>query len=73
MTRTDRPEMESWPCEFLLQVGCSPWGRKESDTTEQLNSDGTMLRPKGHSLVGMFRYWSGSRAVLKMSFEGKYF
>jgi len=44
--------------EFEMGVGdgeeglacCSLWGRKESDTTEQLNWTGTVMAPLGVSL-----------------------
>ena len=42
-------------------VGCSPWGRKESGSTEQLNSGGLhMLITQGRSGVSFYRWskWS---------------
>ena len=32
-------------------MGCSPWGRKESDTTEQLTTATTLSSMSGWSLI----------------------
>ena len=72
--RGDRGEMVGWPhqlngheFEWTLRVGdgqgglacCSPWGRKELDTSEKLNE--TELR---HSILSMWSLFSRSFVII---------
>ena len=39
-------------------VGCSPWGRKESDTSEQLSTVCAHMRARTHTHIFFFRFFS---------------